>query len=190
MEELAKQFDFDRVNKTGAVFDKRKLDWVNGHYVRDLSVEQLAKEIKPFMVESGMIDENYSDENLNLLAETWQSAIDKFSDAPKLSKNYFLDESEIEWDEEASEVLKEENTKKLVDAYLEKLGEADEIDDEFAKTIMKTIQKETGIKGKNLWFPIRAAITGSVHGPDLSNVMLLMGKEKIEKRLNYVKENF
>ena len=55
---------------------------------------------------------------------------------------------------------------------------------------MKTIQKETGIKGKNLWFPVRAAITGSVHGPDLSSVMVLMGKEKIAQRLNYVKENF
>lgn len=42
MEELAKQFDFDRVNKTGAVFDKKKLDWVNGHYVRELSPEKLA----------------------------------------------------------------------------------------------------------------------------------------------------
>ena len=74
--------------------------------------------------------------------------------------------------------------------YLEKLDEVDEIDADFAKSIMKTLQKETGIKGKSLWFPIRAAITGSVHGPDLSNVMILMGKEKVAERLNYVKENF
>ena len=92
--------------------------------------------------------------------------------------------------QEASQVLKEEDSKKLVDAYLEKLAGVDEIDGDFAKSIMKTLQKETGIKGKNLWFPIRAAITGSVHGPDLSNVMILMGKEKITERLNYVKENF
>ena len=70
-----------------------------------------------------------------------------------------------------------------------KLAEVDELDQEFASTIMKTLQKETGIKGKNLWFPIRAAITGSVHGPDLTSVMLIMGKEKIANRLNYVKEN-
>ena len=190
IEELAKQFDFDRVNKTGAVFDKRKLDWVNGHYVRDLAVEDLAQKIKPFLLEAGLIDENYPEEDLNLLAETWQSAIDKFSDAPKLSQNFFLDDDKMDWEEEASEVLKEEDSKKLVDAYLEKLEEVDEIDADFAKSIMKTLQKETGIKGKNLWFPIRAAITGSVHGPDLSNVMILMGKEKVAERLNYVKENF
>lgn len=188
--ELAKQFDFDRVNKTGAVFDKRKLDWVNGHYVREMSVEDLAKAIKPFMEKSGLVDENYSDENYKLLAETWQSAIDKFSDAPKLSKNYYLEDCEVCYDDEAKEILKEEDSKKLIDAYLAKLDEVSEIDADFAKTIMKKIQKETGIKGKNLWFPIRAAITGSVHGPDLSNVMLLMGKDKINNRLKFVKENF
>ena len=190
IEELAKQFDFDRVNKTGAVFDKRKLDWVNGHYVREMSVEDLAKAIKPFMEKSGLVDENYSDENYKLLAETWQSAIDKFSDAPKLSKNYYLEDSEVCYDDEAKEILKEEDSKKLIDAYLAKLDEVSEIDADFAKTIIKKIQKETGIKGKNLWFPIRAAITGSVHGPDLSNVMLLMGKDKINNRLKFVKENF
>lgn len=190
IEELAKQFDFDRVNKTGAVFDKRKLDWVNGHYVREMSLEDLAKAIKPFMEKSGLVDENYSDENYKLLAETWQSAIDKFSDAPKLSKNYYLKDSEVCYDDEAKEILKEEDSKKLIDAYLAKLDEVSEIDTDFAKTIMKKIQKETGIKGKNLWFPIRAAITGSVHGPDLSNVMLLMSKDKINNRLKFVKENF
>lgn len=189
MEELAKQFDFDRVNKTGAVFDKRKLDWVNGHYVREMSVEDLAKAIKPFMVKAGLISEDYSDEKMNLLASTWQSAIDKFSDAPNLSKNYYIEDSEVNFDEEAKEVLKEEDSRKLVDAFLAKLAEVDELDQDFASTIMKTLQKETGIKGKNLWFPIRAAITGSVHGPDLTSVMLIMGKEKIANRLNYVKEN-
>ena len=189
MAELASQFDFDRVNKTGAVFDKRKLDWVNGHYVREMSVEDLAESIKPFMIESGLVDENYSKENLLLLAETWQSAIDKFSDAPKLSENYFKEDKDVEFDQEARETLGSDDAKKLIDSFLDKLSQIDEIDQEFAKSVMKTIQKETGIKGKNLWFPIRAAITGSVHGPDLSNVMLLMGKEKIAKRLNYVKEN-
>ena len=154
-----------------------------------MSVEDLAKEIKPFMVKAGLISEDYPDDKMNLLASTWQSAIDKFSDAPSLSKNYYIEDSEVNFDDEARDVLKEEDSRKLVDAFLAKLAEVDKIDQEFASTIMKTLQKETGIKGKNLWFPIRAAITGSVHGPDLTSVMLIMGKEKIANRLNYVKEN-
>ncbi|WP_105301521.1 glutamate--tRNA ligase [Anaerococcus marasmi] len=190
MKQLAEQFDFDRVNKTGAVFDKRKLDWVNGHYVRDLSVDELTEKIKPYMVKSGLIDESYPEDKLKLLAATWQSAIDKFSDAPELSKNYFIADKDMTWDEEAVEAIKTDDAKKLIDSFLNHLEEIDEIDEEFASTIMKKIQKETGIKGKNLWFPVRAAITGSVHGPELSNAFVIMGKEKIKERLNYVKENF
>lgn len=190
MKQLAEQFDFDRVNKTGAVFDKRKLDWVNGHYVRDLSVEELAEKIKPYLIKAGLIDESYPEDKLNLLAATWQSAIDKFSDAPELAKNYFIKDEDMVWDEEAVEAIKTEDAKKLIDAFLNHLEEVDEIDSEFASTIMKKIQKETGIKGKNLWFPVRAAVTGSVHGPELSNAFVIMGKEKIKERLNYVKENY
>ena len=190
MEELAKQFDFDRVNKTGAVFDKKKLDWVNGHYVRDLSAEKLAEEIKPYMEKAGLIDESYDHDKLVLLAETWQSAIDKFSDAPELAKNYYIDSKEIEYDEDAKEAISTEDAKTLFDAFLKHLDEVEEIDADFAKSVMKTIQKETGIKGKNLWFPVRAAVTGSVHGPDLSNAFLIMGKDLVKNRLEFVRDNF
>lgn len=190
MEELAKQFDFDRVNKTGAVFDKKKLDWVNGHYVRELSPEELAKDIKPYMIKAGLIDESYPEDKLVLLAETWQSAIDKFSDAPELAKNYYIKSDEIEYDDDAKEAISTENAKTLFVAFLNQLDQVDEIDADFAKSVMKTIQKETGIKGKDLWFPVRAAVTGSVHGPDLSNAFLIMGKDLVKDRLEYVRDNF
>ncbi|WP_311491541.1 glutamate--tRNA ligase [uncultured Anaerococcus sp.] len=190
MEELAKQFDFDRVNKTGAVFDKKKLDWVNGHYVRELSPEELAKDIKPYMLKAGLIDESYPEDKLVLLAETWQSAIDKFSDAPELAKNYYIKSEDVDYDDDAKEAISTDEARTLFAAFLNQLDQVDEIDADFAKSVMKTIQKETGIKGKNLWFPVRAAVTGSVHGPDLSNAFLIMGKDLVKDRLEYVRNNF
>ncbi|MBZ2386230.1 glutamate--tRNA ligase [Anaerococcus murdochii] len=190
IEELAKQFDFDRVNKTGAVFDKKKLDWVNGHYVRELSPEKLAEDIKPYMIKAGLIDESYDHDKLVLLAETWQSAIDKFSDAPELAKNYYIKSEDIEYDDDAKEAISTDEARTLFNAFLNQLDQVDEIDADFAKSVMKTIQKETGIKGKNLWFPVRAAVTGSVHGPDLSNAFLIMGKDLVKDRLEYVRDNF
>ena len=142
MKQLAEQFDFDRVNKTGAVFDKRKLDWVNGHYVRDLSVDELAEKIKPFMIKAGLIDESYPEDKLKLLAATWQSAIDKFSDAPELSKNYFIDDRQMSWDDEAVEAISTEDAKRLIDSFLNHLDQVDEIDEEFATSVMKKSKKK------------------------------------------------
>lgn len=190
MKELSEQFTFDRVNKTGAVFDVRKLEWVNGHYVREMSVEDLAKAIKPFAIEAGLFGEDYPNDKLELLAATWQSAINKFSDIGELAKNYYLDDKDIEWSQEAIEAMKTDEAHSLFDVFINKLEEIEEVDFEFAKSIMKTIQKETGIKGKNLWFPIRASLTGSVHGPELVNAFIIMGKDKMKNRLEYVKKNY
>ena len=63
----------------------------------------------------------------------------------------------------------------------------DKITFEAAKTFMKEIQKETGIKGKNLFMPTRIAITGVQHGPELANILYLLGKEKILDRIEKVK---
>src|SRR5699024_1649111 len=136
------------------------------------------------------IDDSYDQDKLVLLAETWQSAIDKFSDAPELAKNYYIKSEDIDFDEDAKEAISTDDAKTLFNAFLNKLEEVDEIDADFAKSVMKTIQKETGIKGKNLWFPVRAAVTGSVHGPDLSNAFLIMGKNLVKDRLEYARDNF
>ena len=55
-----------------------------------------------------------------------------------------------------------------------------------ALPILKNIQKKTGIKGKNLYIPIRAVLTGNVHGPELYNIIRLLGKEKILKRFKNI----
>ena len=142
------------------------------------------------MVKAGLIGEDYDHDKLVLLAETWQSAIDKFSDAPELAKNYYLKSEDVAYDDEAKEAISTDEARTLFAAFLKHLDEVDEIDADFAKSIMKTIQKETGIKGKNLWFPVRAAVTGSVHGPDLSNAFLIMGKDLVKDRLEFVRDNF
>ncbi|MDO4662190.1 MAG: glutamate--tRNA ligase [Tissierellia bacterium] len=190
MDELVDQFTFDRVSKTGAVFDVKKLQWVNGHYVRKMSVEDLAKAIKPYAIEAGFFDESYPMEKIQMLAETWQSAIDKFSDIKTLAKPYYIDDKDMEYTDEAKEAITTDQAKTLFNQFIEELNTIDQVDEEFAKTVMKKVQKKTGIKGKNLWFPIRAALTGSVHGPELVNAFMIMGKDKMKERLEFVKENF
>lgn len=190
IDELIEQFTFDRVNKTGGIFDVQKLDWVNGQYVRKMEVADLAKAIRPYLEKAGYIDESYPEENVELLAETWQSAINKFSDITELVKNMYIDIEDIEFGDEEKSFLQEENAKILEDAFLDELNKVEVLDMDFASTIMKKIQTETGIKGKNLWFPLRAAITGNVSGPEMKNILYLMGKEKIKKRLEFAKENF
>ena len=184
MEELIRQFSFDHVSKSGAIFDREKLDWVNGHYIRALAVEDLAERIKPYLVKAGFISEDIDSERLNLITSTFQESISKLSEVVEQSSFLFEDIAITE--EDAVEMASGEQVPELVNAFKEELSEVETVDQEFAKTVMKKIQKKTGIKGKNLFMPVRAILSGTVHGPELVNIIEILGKDEIIHRLDNI----
>lgn len=189
LKDLIPKFSFDRVVKSGGIFDVDKLNWVNSHYMKDYDLEKLCQLEKPYMIESGLMTEEEIDNNFEwfkILVETVRDGLDKLEDLPKAVQFLFGDLSVKE--ESALEELKKDNVLQLIDQFIEELNSVEEVDDEFSRTVMKKIQKATGIKGKNLYMPVRAAISGNVHGPELNNIILLLGKEKLLKRLNASKK--
>ena len=192
MDELIEKFSFERVSKTGGIFDIDKLDWVNGHHIREYDIDKLTKMSIPYLIESGYIDEKVAEENydwVKTIIITIQESLSKLSEIPEKVEIFFNNEIKPE-DEKAMEMLKGEQVPNLLNAFKEELSEIEEIDEDFAKTIMKKIQKSTGVKGKNLFMPVRIALTGNSHGPELVNIIYILGKENILKRIQYVEENY
>lgn len=185
MDELIEQFTFERVSKSGGVFDREKLDWVNGHYIRAMELPKLAEMVKPYLLKAEFIKDDISQEKLELITKTFQESISKLSDIVEQSEFLFANKVEIV-EEDAKEMASGEQIPALVEAFKNELSEITEVDEEFAKTIMKKIQKATGIKGKNLFMPVRAILTGNVHGPELVHVIEILGKEEIIKRLDNI----
>lgn len=189
MEDLVKEFSFDRVSKAGGVFDKDKLDWVNGHYIRETDLDRLTELSIPYLLESGDIDSSDIENRYDWIKALVAILKDRISTIAEISeKAKFVFENNIEFEtEEAEQTIRESQIVEILDALLEELDQLEEIDEEFSKTIMKKLQKKTGIKGKNLFMPIRIAITGQQHGPDLDKIMLVIGKSNLIKRIDIVK---
>jgi nondiscriminating glutamyl-tRNA synthetase len=188
MDQMIERFSFERVSKTGGIFDKDKLDWVNGHYIRSGSVEEIKDLSIPYLIEAGLIDEKFASDNdewMKILVDTVREGTSVLSELP--SKVGFIFEEQLQIEEEAfSEHLNNENAKLIMDAIKTELSAVESIDMDYAKGFMKLIQNATGIKGKNLFMPVRVALTGSVHGPELVNVLYLLGSERIVKRADAV----
>lgn len=182
LEELEEAFSFDRVSKTGGIFDREKLDWVNAHHIRKFSDEEFAAMIKPILIEDGLITEDYPESKLLLLAQTFKESVDRVKDISQAVDFIFADELVIT-EEDAKEFAGKDHVSDLAAAFKDALDEIEEVDSEFASTIMKRIQKATGIKGKDLFMPTRAILTGNVHGPELNNVIELLGKDEILNRI-------
>ena len=179
LEELIKYFSLERVNKAGAVFDVHKLEWMNGHYIRSIAENEylrIGEEwLKKLNLDTGDTQKN------RLILQAVRPALNKFADLPQKTTVFFKDA--LEYDEQAKEWLAKPESKEILKIMIEELAQTDELTVESFKTLMKTVQKRSGQKGKDLWMPVRAAITGETHGPDLGIVLTVIGKRKVEQFL-------
>ncbi|MBP3931435.1 MAG: glutamate--tRNA ligase, partial [Peptostreptococcaceae bacterium] len=191
MKELEESFSVERVSKSGGVFDTDKLNWVNQHYIKDASDEYITDLAIPFLIEAGYITEEDATEKYDFIKAMVSVVKEKLQYVKEITEHvniFFGDKVELE-DEECREFLNLEHIPTLINALEEKITAADEISEEFFKAMFKEIQKEHGIKGKNLFMGTRVILTGQMHGPDLPKAAAVIGKETCLNRIAYVKNN-
>ncbi len=192
MDELIELFDLKRVNKSGAIFDINKLNWMNAHYIRESSVERITRLSIPYLLESGHIkqeDIEYRYGWIEMMVESLKDKVSILSEISEKAALFFNDEVTLE-DDECRKILDKDHISALVQILKEKISSVEDLTPEVAKKIFKEIQKEHGIKGKDLFMPVRVMLTGQMHGPDLMKIIAVLGVESILNRLEYVAEKY
>ena len=183
-EEFVKIFDEKRLSKSPAFFDNNKLTWINNQYIKAQPLERIVNLALPFFVKEGVATQEEVDNNrawFEKLISLYQPQMSYGAEIVELTKQFFVEE--IKFDEEELEILKQETTVAVFEDFLEKLEVAGDFSSENIKTLIKTIQKDTGVKGKNLFMPIRIASTGSMHGPELNTSLELLGRDRVVARV-------
>lgn len=185
MDELIKQFSLDRVAKNPAVFDFEKLKWLNGIYIRNLPKEKVAQGIKPFLAEY-LEGKTLEEEEiwLQYVTDALFDHINTFSDIKIELEKLMQDDVEIV--DEVKEVLAQEEALKVIACFREKLAALEEVNPPAVKTLIKETGKEMAVKGKALFMPVRIGISGELHGPDLTNTVAILGKEKTLARIDKI----
>ena len=183
-DEFISIFDADRLSKSPALFDKQKLTWMNNQYMKKIETERVLELALPHLVKSGLVSENMTDEErqwVYKLVELYQEQMSFGAEIVELSGLFFKDE--LVYEEEAKEILADETVPEVLSAFLGEVNSLSEFTDTEIKASIKRVQKETGHKGKKLFMPIRVAVTGQAHGPDLPKAIALLGREKVKMRL-------
>jgi nondiscriminating glutamyl-tRNA synthetase len=186
-EEFIEIFDANRLSKSPALFDKQKLTWMNNQYIKKADVDRVLELAMPHLIKSGRLNENPADVDLQWarsLVALLQEKMSFGAEIVELSEMFFKDEAEYE--EEAKEVLAGEQVPEVLKVFLEELNKLEEFKADGIKAAMKAVQKTTGQKGKNLFMPIRAAVSGQTHGPDLPQAIELLGKVKVQMRIEKI----
>ena len=153
--------------------------------MRQLDAEAFFEAAKPHMIEAGYMTGEEEGEKLAWLKKVVATAKDHVAfgaQIPACVEMYFNDEFDFE-NEEAAEVLKAETVPTVIGMLLEELPKLEVLDGAAVKGLFKTIQKTTKLKGKDVFMPIRVALTGNQHGPELAEMVPLLGIERTGKRV-------
>jgi glutamyl-tRNA synthetase len=177
--DLERVFSLERVSRNPAAFDVKKLDALNGHYLRQLTPEEFAARAWPF-VEA----EAFSGADPDLLARAAplvQERVNHLTEVPGMVGFLFGDEVELD-QAAAAKVLTEDGRAFLVEAA----ARLDKVEPWTAAAIEDTLRKlqtERGLKPKTAFQPVRLAITGRLVSPPLFESMELLGKPRSLARL-------
>jgi glutamyl-tRNA synthetase len=185
-EELIKHFSLERVGKTAAIFNKDKLEWMNGVYLRKLSLGEFVQQATPFLdrdlpksVERPL-DSNYVSQVLSLIQERAKTLVE----VPQLASFFFLDELQYDTSLLLSGKLDAQSAAKAITIASQKLEEVTTWDATTLEGILRTLAAELNLGTGKFFGLLRVAVTGRTAAPPLFQTMAILGKEECLKRFN------
>jgi len=195
--EFSEDFDWRKVNPVGPIFDLKKLEWLNGVYIRDLEVGDLASRLLPYLERDGVLSGNPSLGELARLKSVTtliQTRMALLSEASALVAPFYVADDALEIAEDARAQLKDDADKVLATA----IGVLEGIDDTgtgvlgsesgwnaaaIEATLRTAIVDGLGIKPKFAFGPLRTAVSGQRISPPLFESMEILGKTSTLRRL-------
>ncbi len=186
VEETIGFFSISNLSRNAPIHSRKKLEWLNSHYIRKMDPHRLVRAFLPYLEKAGipvqLLDETYLGKVCALLKEnlTVLSEVEAYL-------SIFFDER-FSFDEEAQAFLRPPENKGLLQTSLAVIEGCPEIPEEDASPLLRQLEEKVGRKGKSLYGPLRAAMTGKMKGPELAKILPLLGKERMKKRLRMALE--
>lgn len=189
LEELTQKFSLEKVSKAAAVFNYKKLDWYNSQYIRALDIKELTKRCSPFLVNSGLINEQEVEEKFNWLEKVVSLEQNRATTLIELAdeinfifaKDLIYEPELLIWKKSTREDTKEKLN--LLLGLLENLNESEWSKDVLEEKIMTWIKDNNFGVGDILW-PMRVALSGKKNSPGPFEIAGVLGKQKVSNRLN------
>ena len=171
LEDLVKYFSIDRVNKSGAIFDREKLIWMNREYIKKIDDSEMIKIIKSKLK---LIDIHDSRIDLKKLSKFCKNRINTLDQIINEIRGFYIYEENKD--------LNNFEFSKLFRLWVKKLSSVKTIDKDIINDIVNASKKDLNISGKNLFIPLRIALTSKTHGADIFTIIDILGiKESIRR---------
>ncbi|UCB46055.1 MAG: glutamate--tRNA ligase [Spirochaetota bacterium] len=189
MHELIKHFDLNKVNKASSVFSYEKLDWFNGMYIRKKSIEQLYELILPYLIKGGFIAKEDPDQDKDYILEIIpliQERLKYLGDIENHVWFFFDKHFEVR---QTDALIPKKLSKNDAVRILEETARAIEglkvFSEEDIENCLRGLVESIGFKAGQVFMTIRVAITGSSVSPGLFETIRVLGKNRVQSRINH-----
>lgn len=181
IEEAIKNFKLDNINKTAAVFDIKKLRWINGEYIKTMDASRLSGLIIDILKKEGMLKDEFDRNWVLDIVKLFRERISALYDFIELAGCFFRDD--MEYDPEGVKKFFTPDTKNVFPKLIERLQALENFDVQGIEGAVRSLADELGIKAAKIIHPVRLAATGKTVGAGLFETVVLLGKEKTIERL-------
>jgi len=183
--ELIEKFSLERVSKNPAVFDFQKLQWMNGVYIRELTLDQFYQHALPYLQAAGFVSHEPSTAEQEVVMQVLkelQSRVKLVSEVVEMSRYFFTDD--FAYDEQAAAKVLGKGEAKPVLEYLETaLAGVNEFTHAELEPIFTEAVEKLGLKLGKVIQPLRVAVTGTNVSPGIYEVLQVVGKQRTLERI-------
>jgi glutamyl/glutaminyl-tRNA synthetase len=184
LDELTEAFSLAGISRKSAIFDERKLEWMNGQYIQKLSGEELCERTKPFLLAAGLRADEFERRRQYLVrvAELLRPRLRRLTEfAP--AAEYFLKDPEGYDERAAAKHWKAPETVERLELVTQRLEALPEFDEKHIEEAIRGLAEEMGLSAAKLIHPTRLATTGRAESPGMFEVLALLGRESALRRI-------
>lgn len=183
MDEFVHSFNLSFLQHNGCTVCQSALDEINHYYLTRLDIDQILRLCMPFLVKHQIPLENKS--KIRRIIGLLRNHLPRLMKIAEECRNFFTDNIMIQNESERM-ILRKEISQKVLWSFQRKAKSVDRMTEEVFFRIIQSVQYETGIMGKDLWLPIRLALTGSTNEYELAVVAEILGKELCIQRIHSI----
>ena len=184
LDEIVKDFRINEVSSSNSVFEYDKLNWMNGQYIKKMALPELTKRIMPYLKEYDT--SIYDEKTLEKIVEVTREPITVLSEMTDAVKYFFGEDVEFEegvFEKHIKSELGQKVLKKAMEDFESwDFNNEEKLHEQLADFRAYFKEKE-GFKPKETMWAIRAAVTGRTHGADMVSTLLILGKDKVRRRM-------
>ena len=186
LERMIEEFSFQDVSKSAPVYNRKKLEWLNSYYIRAKEKGQFSKILTPYLQKAGIHIDGISPQWLSQISDLLKENLVVLSQVEQYLGIFF--DEKFFFEDGAKAIVRDPRNRETLGSVLRFFEDSPDLRSDDQDPLLSQLERKTGRKGKDLYAPLRAAITGKTRGPELAKTLPLLGKERIIQRLKMALE--